>query len=382
MLPPAPHGRPQVPQSLHERPLLVRRDSGEPHPLGSRMDAPVGATPASVQAWFDATLSGRALTALGSIEAAREAARDYAIQAKSENTRRAYRAAVRVWCAWCATHNLSPLPAFGPDVAAFLAEGRDGGASPTTLDLRRAAIRHLHRVAGCAVPTDDACVAEALAGIRRHAANRGERPRKKKAATPVVLARLLASIPDDLRGLRDRALLLIGFAGALRRSELAAITLADIEQTTRGLRLTLSQTKGSQDAAVIVPLPYGETAFCPVRALDRWLAAAAIVEGPVFRRIWVPPQRGHIPASPRIGDAALTAQSVALIVQARAQAAGFGRRDLGGHSLKRGALTAGMEKQAHPTRLKRLGRHKSYGPLGEYLEFGDLFAEHPLDGIL
>ena len=131
-----------------------------------------------------------------------------------------------------------------------------------------------------------------------------------------------------------------------------------------------------------VPLPYGETVFCPVRALERWLSAAAIADGPVFRRIWVPPQRGDAPASPRIGNAALTAQSVALIVQARAQAAGFRRRDLGGHSLKRGALTAGMERQAHPTRLKRLGRHKSYGPLGEYLEFGDLFEEHPLDGIL
>ena len=286
------------------------------------------------------------------------------------------------WCAWCATHDLLPLPTCGPDVAAFLAEGRDGGASPTTLDLRRAAIRHLHRVAGCAVPTDDACVAEALAAIRRHAASRGERPRKEKAATPAVLGRLLAPIPDDLRGLRDRALLLIGFAGALRRSGLAAITLTDLEHTTRGLRLTLSQTKGSQDTAVTVSLPYGETAFCSVRALERWLAAAAIVEGPVFRRIWVPAQRRDAPASPWISDAALTAQSVALIVQARAQAAGFGRRDLGSHSLKRGALTAGMDRQAHLTRLKRLGRHKSYGPLGEYLELGDLFAEHPLDGIL
>ena len=371
-----------MPHPPHDRQLLIRREHAEPRPIGSRTGAPVGATPASVQAWFDATLSGRALTEPGSIEAAREAARDYAIQAKSENTRRAYRAAVRVWCAWCATHDLSPLPASGPDVAAFLAEGRDGGASPTTLDLRRAAIRHLHRIAGCAVPTDDACVAEALAGIRRHAASRGERPRKKKAATPAVLARLLAPISEDLRGLRDRALLLVGFAGALRRSELAAITLADLEHTTRGLRLTLSQTKGSQDAAVTVPLPYGETAFCPVRALERWLAAAAIADGPVFRRIWVPPHRGDAPAALRIGNVALTAQSVAMIVQARAQAAGFGRRDLGGHSLKRGALTAGMEKQAHPTRLKRLGRHKSYGPLGEYLEFGDLFAEHPLDGIL
>ena len=95
---------------------------------------------------------------------------------------------------------------------------------------------------------------------------RGEQPRKKKAATAPVLRRLLAPIPDDLRGLRDKALLLVGFAGALRRSELAAITLGDLEATERGLRLTLAQTKGSQTAAVTVPLPYGDTELCPVRA--------------------------------------------------------------------------------------------------------------------
>ena len=98
--------------------------------------------------------------------------------------------------------------------------------------------------------------------------------------------------------LRDRALMLVGFTGALRRSELAAITVADLEHTERGLRLTLSQTKGSQDTAVTVPLPYGETAFCPVRALERWLAAATIADGPVFRRIWTPPQRGDGPPPP------------------------------------------------------------------------------------
>jgi acetyl-CoA synthetase len=82
----------------------------------------------------------------------------------------------------------------------------------------------------------------------------------------------------------------------------------------------------------------------------------------------------------RLGTEALTAQSIALIVQHRAMSAGFKRRELGGHSLKRGALTSGMEAGAHPARLKRLGRHKSYAMLGEHLEFGDLFEGHPLEG--
>ena len=88
------------------------------------------------------------------------------------------------------------------------------------------------------------------------------------------------------------------------------------------------------------------------------------------------------PALPRIGPDALTSRAIADIVQARAVAAGLGRRDLGGHSLKRGALTTGMERGIHPAKLKRLGRHKSFDVLGEYLEFGDLFDGHPLSGVL
>ena len=237
------------------------------------------------------------------------------------------------------------------------------------------------------MPTDDACVSETLAGIRREAASQGHTPRKKVAATATVLRRLLAPIPGDLRGLRDRAVLLVGFAGALRRSELAAIRFEHLEKTDRGLRLTLPQTKGDQMDAVTIPLPYGETELCPVQALELWQRAAGLAEGPVFRRIWLPPRPKpaagcEAPALPRIGADAITPQTVAQIVQARAMAAGFGRRDLGGHSLKRGALTTGMDRGIHPAQLKRLGRHKSFDVLGEYLEFGDLFDGHPLSGVL
>ncbi len=94
------------------------------------------------------------------------------------------------------------------------------------------------------------------------------------------------------------------------------------------------------------------------------------------------PPKAPPPPLPQIGKAALTSRSIADIVQARAVAAGFARRDLAGHSLKRGALTTGMDRGIHPAKLKRLGRHKSFDLLGEYLEFGDLFDGHPLTGVL
>ena len=99
--------------------------------------------------------------------------------------------------------------------------------------------------------------------------------------------------------------------------------------------------------------------------------------------MWTPPAPpDRPPPLPRLGAAPLTARSIARIVQARAAAAGFGRLEFGGHSLKRGALTTGMNQKAHAVQLKRLGRHKTFDVLGEYLEFGDLFESHPLREVL
>ncbi len=362
-------------------------------PSRALVPAPVGAAPEHVRAWFDSAVEASEPFVDGTLASERDAAETYRRMAKADNTRRAYRAAVRAWCGWCAKHDLPPLPASGQDVAAFLAGERGRKLSPETLKLRRAAIRYLHRAAGCPVPTDDVCVSETMAGITRDAARKGVVPRKKVAATATILRRLLAPIAGDVRGLRDRAVLLVGFAGALRRSELAAIRFEHLEKTDRGIRLTLPQTKGEQTDAVTVPLPYGDTELCPVHALEAWQQAAGLTEGPVFRRIWLPPrpkpaataEPPPLPATPapaRIGTQAISPQTVAQIVQARAMAAGFGRRDLGGHSLKRGALTTGMDRGVHPAKLKRLGRHKSFDVLGEYLEFGDLFEGHPLTGVL
>jgi len=287
-------------------------------------------------------------------------------------------------------HRQKPHPgaSAGADVAAFLAGERGTNLSPETLKLRRAPIRYLHRAASSPVPTHDVCVSETLAGIRRDAAKKGQLPRKKVAATATILRRLLVPIPTDLRGLRDRAILLVGIAGALRRSELAAIRLEHLGKTDRGIRLTLPHRKGAQDSAVTVP-----PALWRHRALPGPGAAGLAAGRPPHRRASVPSDlvaaaseegraAGRPPPLPRIGAAAITAQTVTQVVQARAVAAGFGLRDLGGHSLKRGALTTGIDRGIHPAKLKRLGRHKSFDVLGEDLEFCDLFEGHPLSGVL
>ena len=371
---PAPSDASAIPLPSPAPPAPSVPPADEPPP------APIGGTPQLVKKWFDAAAAAARPEPDGTLAGAHASARSYRGRAKADNTRAAYRSAVRAWCTWCATHDLVPLPAAAPDVAAFLADERDRGLAANTLDLRRAAIRFLHRAAGLPSPTDDAHVAETLAGIRRDAPN----PIKKRAATLAVLRELLAPIPGDLRGLRDRALLLVGFAGALRRSELAGIRMADLERTDQGFQLTLPRSKGSQTAAAVVPLPYGLTELCPVRALSRWLDAAGITEGAVFRRLWLPPTITAEGPPPLLvlGVEPLTTKSVGRIVQARATAAGFAGHEFGGHSLKRGALSTGMQLGAHAAQLKRLGRHKSFDVLGEYLEFGNLFDNHPLGSVL
>jgi integrase len=357
--------------------LPARLDSGPPIPLGQ--------TPVIVRDWFDDAAAAAIPDHDATLPTARRAALAYARRATAYNTRRAYRAGVRAWCDWCDEHTLPCLPANAADVAAFLAAERGRGRSVTTIALRRAAIRYLHFIAGCAVPTAEAAVSATMAGLQRTAAESGQMPAKKLAATAEILRQILAPIGTDLAGLRDRALLLVGFAGALRRSELAAIRVEHLEPCERGLRLTLPHSKGERaGAAVTVPIPYGTTDLCPIRALRRWQDAAGITEGAVFRRIWTPPRgrNGRNTPLPRIGNMAIDAGTVARIIQARAAIAGFDPAALGAHSLKRGALSTGMARGIHPTRLKQLGRHKTYAVLDAYLELGDPFEGHPLTGVL
>ena len=272
------------------------------------------------------------------------------------------------------------LPASSRDLAAFLAAGRDQGLAGNTLETAGGGGALSAPRRQPPLPTDTAEISETMAGIRRDAPN----PAKKRAATLAVLRELLAPIPDDLRGRRDRALLLVGFAGALRRSELAGILNRDLVRTDQGFELTLHRSKGAQTDAVLVPLPYGRTELCPVRALTAWRDAAAITDGPVFRRLFLPPHRSPTAPLPCPSSAphALTPRSIARIVQPRAAAAGFAQRDFGGHSLKRGALTSGMAAGAHPAQLNGSAVTRASTSSASISNTAILFDTHPLKELL
>src|SRR5215831_15112503 len=155
-------------------------------------------------------------------------AAELALEEKAAATRRAYGSDFRIFEAWCQARAVSALPATPEAVAAFLAHSAEAGSRPSTLGRRVAAIRYAHKLAGHALPTDDERVKATMRGIRH---SLGTAPRKKAPATSDRIVAMAFAAGDDLKGLRDRALLLVGFAGAFRRSELVALNIEDLEET-------------------------------------------------------------------------------------------------------------------------------------------------------
>ena len=347
-----------------------------------------GASPEDVRHWFDLATIAELPAPAASFADAAEAAAQYRRASRAENTRRAYRAGVARFTEWCAVHGQAALPASSETVAAFLAAEARAELAVNTLRLRHAAIRYMHLLAGCPPPTASAVVSTTFAGIKR--AHR--RPLNKKTALVVDRLRpALQAIPETLPGRRDRALLLTGFAAALRPSEIARLTIDQMTRHADGIELFLPWRKNDQDArGTKLWLPQGQTGLCPVAALEAWLAAAAITEGPLFRRIWrLPPprvpsgtRRKPVAARYRIGTSPIDTDSIALIVKNWTGLAGFDAAGFAGHSLRRGAISSGVAQGVHIARLKQFSGHASLKSLEEYVELDELRHNHPLKDIL
>ena len=176
-----------------------------------------------------------------------------------------------------------------------------------------------------------------------------------------------------LATIRDRALLLIGFAGAFRRSELVGLNADDIEETPEGLRITVRSSKTDQEGhGHVIAIPRGMIA-CPVAALRDWLEAAAVTEGPVFRPI----AKGG-----RIQPTRLTDRSVADIVKAHARRAGLDPKQFAGHSLRSGFLTSAAARGASIFKMGDQSRHKSMDTLRGYVRDAEIFKRHAGEGLL
>jgi site-specific recombinase XerD len=304
------------------------------------------------------------------LQEALDRASAFALAEKAANTRKAYRSDLAAFRAWCAAHGAAALPASAEFVAAFLSDEANRGIKASTLARRVAAIRYAHRLADFPAPTDDERVRAVVRGIRR-ALGTGKAPR-----TPATNDRLLAMVAPHCRtpsALRNRALLLLGFAGAFRRSELVALDVNDVEETTEGVRVTIRRSKTDQEGAgATVAIVRGSVA-CPVEALKAWLGGAGITEGAIFRRV----NKGG-----KVLPERLTAQSVALIVKAHARRAGLDPGVFAGHSLRSGFLTSAARRGASIFKMMEVSRHRSVDSLRDYVRDADLFRDHAGAGLL
>lgn len=296
---------------------------------------------------------------------------DYGRAALSANTMRAYKADWREFQDWCAARGRPSLPASPAAVANFASMLADDGKRVPTIARKLAAIRFFHRGAGHDNPTDNAGVGAILKGIRRTV---GVAPRQKAPATADVIHAILAHVPrDTLQGKRDRALILLGFAGAFRRSELVAIKVEELTFNEQGVDVFLSRSKTDQEGKGASVAILNGKALLPVQRLRQWLDAAGITEGPVFRQM---SRGGHVRPD------ALTPQSVALIVKRYAAAAGLDVTKLSGHSLRAGFITSAADNRASISRIMEVSRHRDPRSVETYVRRADRFKDHAGDGFL
>jgi integrase len=283
------------------------------------------------------------------------------------------REAASVFARGCRSVERPFLPAEPATLALFLAVQAKSGHAPSTLDRRLAAIRLVHLGAKLASPHDAVEVHEVLRGIRRA----WKRPVAQKApALDEDVKRMVDAVePQTLMGLRDRALLLLGFAGAFRRSELVALDTDHLTEGPKGLKVLLASSKTDQEGQgqiLAVPRVKG-SAYCPVQAVSDWLVAADIATGAVFRRM----RRGDT-----VGPTRLTDQSVALVVKQLARKVGLDASRYAGHSLRSGFLTSAARNRASIFKMAEQSRHKSLDVLRDYVRNEERFEDHAGEGLL
>lgn len=285
----------------------------------------------------------------------------------SRNTLRAYSSDWRDFTAWCDQHDQRPLPASPATVALYAAHLVRLGRKASTIDRRMSSIKHFHRWASFSEsPTDTTEVETVLRGVRRTI---GTAQHGKAPATTPTIRQLVDACPDSLMGLRDRALLLVGFAGAFRRSTLVALNVEDLSFQHEGLVITLRKDKTDQEqAGREIGVPYGSTpSTCPVRTLKRWLEQSRITEGAVFRSFT--PKQALQPHR-------LSPEDVARIVKRHCKTAGIDPKEYAGHSLRAGFVTAAALAGVQERIIAEQTGHESMRVLRKYIRKGTLFQEN------
>ena len=294
-----------------------------------------------------------------------DAASDLLAHAIAPNTERAYLSDLRHFRDWGGV-----LPATPSTICAYIGDYA-GQLSVATIRRRVATLSKAHAAAGTPNPCQSEIVKTTLRGLRR---KYGTAQRQAKPLLRDDLLLVLDSLGVSHRDHRDRALLLLGFAGGFRRSELVALERDDIETVRQGLIVTIRRSKADQEGAGRrIGIPHGRTRHCPVAAIEAWLAASAIESGPLFRPIT---RHGHFAANPLTGDA------VSVLLRERLERAGIDPEGYSGHSLRAGFATSAAQAGVSTLKIRAQTGHTSDSMLARYVREGELFTGNAAGTLL
>ena len=333
------------------------------------------------------------------IRSAMARAHRYARSAKAEGTKRVYRSAWRQYAGWCSRLGFDPLSGDPDIVRLYIASAAETRAA-STLDVHLSAIAQAHRLAGRTLDTKDPRIAHVMEGLRRSQARRDKR--QATPITPEGLRSMIAAQPDSDLGLRNRAILAVGFGGALRRSEIADLDLEDVEWVDqRGIVLHIRRSKGDQEGegAAVAIVYAGDADICAVRHLARWIERRAQqIAGdcdaagrqPLFTRF----AKGDRAKPGRIGGGLInrlikeTAEGIGLNDAALAHAyapaigQGAGHSRFSSHSLRAGLLTAAAEKGVALHDIMRHSRHQDVETARGYMRSAEIWLNNPSAAVL
>lgn len=285
--------------------------------------------------------------------------RDYIQHSLSDNTIRAYRADLEHFQDWGGR-----IPSVPETIAAYLSN-HAVCLSMATLSRRLVSISRAHAMQNLPDPTKSEIVRLTFRGIKRlHG-------KPQQQVSPIMkgdLVVMLCHAADTMKGCRDRALLLMGFCAALRRSELVSVTVEDIEFTGQGIILTIPRSKTDQTGqGRRIGIPKGRGRVCPVASVALWLEKSGIENGPVFRAV----NKGG-----KLGEDGLSDRAVADLVKYYAEQAGIDPIRVSGHSLRSGLATSAAQNGSSSWKIRAQTGHRSDQMLARYIRDGDLFMDN------
>ena len=299
-----------------------------------------------------------------------EQAEGYALRARAENTERAYRGQWKIFTEWCSAFGLESLPAPPAVVALFFTARAGEGKTVATLKTSAAAVTHFHTQACYESPCSNPKVVEVLAGIRR---GHGRPQKQANAITLPVLRKLVSALGQDLNAVRDRALLLIGWAGGFRRSELCALDVSDVAEDPDGLTITVRRGKTDQEGkGRQIAVPYGSSpSTCPVRSWRTWAAARGVAEGPAFVSV----RYGRVTAR-RLGSG-----EVSRILKRLGKLADVPLVGLSAHGLRSGLCTEASRQGKSMSVIMGTTGHRSVQQAQSYIRSGRRFEDAASAGL-